>query len=74
MKSYQTILITDVGSTTTKAVLIQKRDESYEIIDLKHAATTVEKPDEDVTIGVKNCLAKLMGNNDFSLTNKQKKL
>jgi uncharacterized protein (TIGR01319 family) len=56
MKTIQTILITDVGSTTTKALLIQKQAQSFAIIGLQNAATTVEKPLEDVTIGVMNAI------------------
>ncbi len=49
--------ITDVGSTTTKAFLFQKRD-TWRIFH-REAATTVEKPDEDVTIGVTEALRAL---------------
>ncbi|MCD4829850.1 MAG: glutamate mutase L [Candidatus Cloacimonetes bacterium] len=52
MQDTTTILITDIGSTTTKAVLLEKSDAGFAIVDLHHAPTTVEKPHEDVRIGV----------------------
>ncbi|MBN2362544.1 glutamate mutase L [candidate division WOR-3 bacterium] len=52
----KTILATDCGSTTTKAILIQKDDKvgRYRLIVRGEAPTTVESPFEDVTIGVLN--------------------
>lgn len=50
--SKKNIIITDVGSTTTKAILLQKTGEEFKLRSLHHAATTVEKPVEDVNIGV----------------------
>lgn len=52
----KTILATDCGSTTTKAILIQKDDKAgrYRLIVRGEAPTTVESPFEDVTIGVLN--------------------
>lgn len=51
-----TILATDCGSTTTKAILIQKDEKAgrYRLIVRGEAPTTVESPFEDVTIGVLN--------------------
>ncbi|MCK5051369.1 MAG: glutamate mutase L [Candidatus Cloacimonetes bacterium] len=46
------IIITDVGSTTTKAILLQRTGDEFTLRSLHHAATTVEKPTEDVNIGV----------------------
>jgi len=48
------ILATDCGSTTTKAILIEKRGEEYRLIVRGEAPTTVESPFEDVTKGVLN--------------------
>jgi uncharacterized protein (TIGR01319 family) len=48
----KTILITDIGSTTTKAVLIVFTDGKWELKGLANAPTTVEKPFEDVMAGV----------------------
>ena len=56
MKDRKYILITDIGSTTTKAVLLEKTDLDYKIVSIKNAATTVEKPNEDVNIGVRNAV------------------
>ncbi len=49
-----TILATDCGSTTTKAILIEKRGAEYRLIVRGEAPTTVEAPFEDVTRGVLN--------------------
>ena len=46
------ICITDVGSTTTKAILFRRTDSGDWEYFRREAPTTVEKPDEDVSIGV----------------------
>jgi len=46
------ICITDVGSTTTKAILFRRTDNGDWEYFRREAPTTVEKPDEDVSIGV----------------------
>ncbi|WP_417851609.1 glutamate mutase L [Thalassoglobus sp.] len=48
------ILATDCGSTTTKAILIQKVDGVYRQTHRGEAPTTVEEPVADVTVGVMN--------------------
>ncbi|MEO0074347.1 MAG: glutamate mutase L [candidate division WOR-3 bacterium] len=48
------ILATDCGSTTTKAILIEKRGAEYRLAVRGEAPTTVEAPFEDVTKGVLN--------------------
>lgn len=53
------ILATDCGSTTTKAILIEKREEGYRLVARGEAPTTVEKPFEDVTRGVLNAFREL---------------
>tara|TARA_Y100000588_G_C14233698_1_gene916338 strand:+ start:296 stop:2113 length:1818 start_codon:yes stop_codon:yes gene_type:complete len=50
------ILATDCGSTTTKAILIQKIDNSFRLTHRGEAPTTVEAPFEDVTRGVLNAI------------------
>jgi len=50
------ILATDCGSTTTKAILIEKRGEEYRLAVRGEAPTTVEAPYEDVTKGVLNAV------------------
>lgn len=55
----QSILATDCGSTTTKAILIEKRDGEFRLIVRGEAPTTVEAPVEDVTQGVLNAVAEV---------------
>ena len=52
----RSILATDCGSTTTKAVLIQKIDGEFRLSHRGEAPTTVEAPFEDVTRGVLNAV------------------
>lgn len=54
-----TILATDCGSTTTKAILIRKTGEGYRLIARGEAPTTVEAPFDDVTVGVLNAISEL---------------
>lgn len=53
------IVATDCGSTTTKAILIEKIDGHYHQTWRGEAPTTVEEPVADVTIGVVNALTEL---------------
>ncbi|MEO0202707.1 MAG: glutamate mutase L [candidate division WOR-3 bacterium] len=64
---HKKIIATDCGSTTTKAILIEKKEEGYRLIARGEAPTTVEKPFEDVTIGVRNAINELeeITNNKF---------
>jgi uncharacterized protein (TIGR01319 family) len=50
------ILATDCGSTTTKAILIQKVGGVYRQTHRGEAPTTVEEPAADVTVGVVNAV------------------
>ncbi len=50
------ILATDCGSTTTKAILIEKVGDEYRLIVRGEAPTTVEAPFEDVTMGARNAI------------------
>ena len=50
----RSILATDCGSTTTKAILIEYIDGEYRLSFRGEAPTTVEAPFEDVTRGVLN--------------------
>ena len=51
----KTIIATDCGSTTTKAILIERQPNGeYRLTTRGEAPTTVEAPLEDVTIGVLN--------------------
>ena len=53
------ILATDCGSTTTKAILIEKKDGEFRQTFRGEAPTTVEAPFEDVTKGVLNAVIEL---------------
>ncbi|MGE3152509.1 MAG: glutamate mutase L [Nitrospiraceae bacterium] len=53
------IIATDCGSTTTKAILIEKIGQEYRQTFRGEAPTTVEAPFEDVTRGVLNAFAEL---------------
>ena len=55
----RSILATDCGSTTTKAILIEKREDEYQLIVRGEAPTTVEAPVEDVTAGVINAITEV---------------
>jgi len=57
--SKNNVIIIDVGSTTTKALLLHRENREYAIASLKLAPTTVEKPTEDVNFGVLNAVRKL---------------
>lgn len=52
----KSILATDCGSTTTKAILIEKKGDEYRLVVRGEAPTTVEAPFEDVTRGVLNAV------------------
>ena len=58
-ENIRSILATDCGSTTTKAILIEKRGEEYQLIVRGEAPTTVEAPVEDVTAGVINAITEV---------------
>ncbi|NOZ87750.1 MAG: methylaspartate mutase [Deltaproteobacteria bacterium] len=48
------VLLTDCGSTTTKAVLLEDKGKGLRLSARGQAPTTVENPVEDVTVGVLN--------------------
>lgn len=53
----RSILATDCGSTTTKAILIEQQpDGQYRLVGRGEAPTTVEAPFDDVTVGVMNAV------------------
>ena len=56
MASLDVIIATDCGSTTTKAILIERLEEGYRQTFRGEAPTTVEAPFEDVTRGVLNAI------------------
>ena len=54
------IVATDCGSTTTKAILIERNASGdYRLVARGEAPTTVERPFEDVTLGVINSITEL---------------
>ena len=53
------ILATDCGSTTTKAILIEKIDGEFRQTYRGEAPTTVEQPVADVTVGVTNAVTEV---------------
>src|SRR6187551_414474 len=57
--SLNVILATDCGSTTTKAILIEKVDGVYRQTYRGEAPTTVEEPAADVTVGVVNAVTEV---------------
>jgi uncharacterized protein (TIGR01319 family) len=56
MNEMNVVIATDCGSTTTKAILIQKLEGKYRQTHRGEAPTTVEAPFEDVTRGVLNAI------------------
>ena len=48
------VLITDCGSTTTKALLFTRGEDRWKLVCSGAAPTTVEEPVADVTVGVLN--------------------
>jgi len=59
MPEARRIVATDCGSTTTKAILIERVDGGYRLLGRGEAPTTVEAPYDDVTVGVSNALEEL---------------
>ncbi|MBB6049199.1 glutamate mutase L [Armatimonas rosea] len=60
MAIVQSIVATDCGSTTTKAILIERQpDGVYRLVARGEAPTTVEAPFDDVTVGVANAVREL---------------
>ncbi len=55
----RSVLATDCGSTTTKAILIEKVDGVFRLASRGEAPTTVEAPFEDVTRGVLNAIGEI---------------
>jgi uncharacterized protein (TIGR01319 family) len=58
--SITSVIATDCGSTTTKAILIEKKENGeYRLTSRGEAPTTVEAPVEDVTRGVINAVREI---------------
>lgn len=52
MEQVTRLCVTDIGSTTTKAVLLSCTDRIWSLTAVANAPTTVEQPENDVKIGV----------------------
>tara|TARA_B100000686_G_scaffold164947_1_gene172613 strand:- start:10002 stop:12992 length:2991 start_codon:yes stop_codon:yes gene_type:complete len=59
INNIKVILATDCGSTTTKAILIQKLNGQYRQTHRGEAPSTVEEPFADVTVGVLNAVTEV---------------
>jgi uncharacterized protein (TIGR01319 family) len=58
-KELTSILATDVGSTTTKAILIEKRGSEYRLVCRGEMPTTVEAPWENVMVGARKAIRRV---------------
>lgn len=67
MGEIRRILATDCGSTTTKAILIEKEGGEYRLKMRGEAPTTVESPFDDVTIGIINAVTEVEELQDVKL-------
>jgi len=55
-KRFRSVLALDVGSTTTKAIVLEPRDGEFRLVARGEAPTTVERPLEDVMVGVRQAV------------------
>src|SRR5688500_6942132 len=55
----RSVIATDCGSTTTKAILIERQGDEYRLVVRGEAPTTVEAPFDDVTVGVLNAVREI---------------
>jgi len=56
LNDQKNILIVDIGSTTTKGLLLERDGEKYFFKAIADAPTTVERPFEDVNIGLERVI------------------
>ncbi|MCB0317947.1 MAG: glutamate mutase L [Bdellovibrionales bacterium] len=63
------VLVTDCGSTTTKALLFEKTDGVWRQSYRGEAPTTVEKPTADVTIGALNAFSEIQELSSYPILN-----
>lgn len=70
----QRILVSDVGSTTTKLLLLELEEGKLRALGAEAVATTVEKPSEDVCIGFFAAVEKLSVKTGVKLTDEAGKL
>lgn len=57
--TFRSVLAIDVGSTTTKAIVIERRNSEYHLTARAESPTTVEAPLEDVMIGVRQAVRRV---------------
>jgi uncharacterized protein (TIGR01319 family) len=62
------LLVTDVGSTTTKALLLRRTHGGLTVAGSASSPTTVEKPTEDVCVGLRKALELLEASSGISVT------
>ena len=67
------VLVTDCGSTTTKALLFEKTAEGWRHTARGEAPTTVEEPVADVTVGARNAFAELEELRSIKILSEEKK-
>ena len=70
----QTILATDCGSTTTKAILIERQGDVYRQTTRGEAPTTVEAPFDDVTVGVSNAAREIQELSGYTILDEDGKV
>jgi len=64
------VVITDIGSTTTKAILLDRRQGTSSIVAFSHSPTTVEKPVSDVRYGICRAIQALENQSGIQLRDK----
>ena len=70
LMQFNNILITDIGSTTTKGLLLGKKEGKFKFISQIDMPTTVEKPTEDVKLGVIDVARALEGRTGIKILDK----
>ena len=70
----QIILATDCGSTTTKAILIERQGDVYRQTTRGEAPTTVEAPFDDVTVGVSNAAREIQELSGYTILDEDGKV
>ena len=58
-RQLKTVLVTDCGSTTTKALLFERKEDRWHQTFRGEAPTTVEEPVADVTVGARNAFVEV---------------
>ncbi|MEW6687056.1 MAG: glutamate mutase L [Candidatus Edwardsbacteria bacterium] len=74
LNQFKHILITDIGSTTTKAVLVGSENDAGHFLDETNIPTTVEKPCEDVKIGLLTAVRLLQKKTKVRLVSEEGKI